>query len=68
MDTLRFVGGVVVAYLGFVLVMGSFSLVSDAVPAITSFVAANATHPIVLLNLGLVGATALIVALAWRKQ
>lgn len=46
MDTLRLVGGVVVAYLGFVLVMGSFSLVSDAVSAITSFVAANATHPI----------------------
>ncbi|WP_256685598.1 hypothetical protein [Halococcus qingdaonensis] len=68
MDTLRLVGGVVVAYLGFILIIGSFSLVSDAVPAIASFVAANATHPIVLLNLGLVGATVLIVALAWRKR
>ncbi|WP_435077600.1 hypothetical protein [Halococcus sp. AFM35] len=68
MDTLRLIGGVVVAYLGFVLVLGTFSLISDAVPAIISFVTANATHPLVLLNLGLAAATALIVALAWRKR
>lgn len=68
MDTLRLIGGVVVVYFGFVFVLGTFSLVSDAVPAIASVAVANVTHPVVLLNLGLALATALIVALARRKR
>ena len=68
MDTLRLIGAAVVIYLGVGLVLGTFSLVSDAVPNAISFVTANATHPIVLLNLGLAAATILIVGLARRKR
>jgi hypothetical protein len=68
MDTLRLIGGAVVVYFGFVVIFGTFSLVSDAVPAIASVAVANTTHPVVLLNLGLVLATVLIVALARRKR
>lgn len=68
MDTLRLIGAAIVIYLGVGLVLGTFSLVSDAVPDVVSFVTANATHPIVLLNLGLAAATILIVGLARRKR
>ena len=67
MDTFRLVGMGVVAYLAFVLVLGSVSVVADAVPAVASFVAANATHPLVLFNIGLAAATLLVVGLARRK-
>lgn len=68
MDSFRLVGIVVVAYLGVVFVFGSVSVVSDVVPAFVSFVAANATHPVVVLNAALAAATVLIVGLARRKR
>ena len=68
MDTLRLVGGAVVAYLGIVLVIGFLTVLPNALSDLVSLVSANATHPVALVDIAVVLAAALIVALAVRKR
>ncbi|RJT02080.1 hypothetical protein [Halococcus sp. IIIV-5B] len=68
MDTLRLVGGAVVAYLGFVFLLGAATVLPSALADLASFAAANATEPVVLLNAALLASTVVIVALARRGR
>jgi hypothetical protein len=68
MDTLRFVGGAVVAYLGFVFLLGTATVLPSTLGDLASFAVANATEPVVALNAALLASTLAIVALARRGR
>ncbi|WP_160134730.1 hypothetical protein [Halococcus salsus] len=68
MDTLRLVGGAVVAYLGFVFLLGTVTVLPSALADLASFAVANASEPVVLLNIVLLALTLVIVALARRER
>ncbi|EMA40951.1 hypothetical protein [Halococcus hamelinensis] len=68
MDTLRLVGGAVVAYLGFVFLLGTATVLPSRLDDLASFAVANATEPVVVLNAALPASTLVIVALARRSR
>ena len=68
MDTLRLVGGAVVAYLGFVFLLGLVTVLPSTFDDLASIVTANATEPIVVLNAVLAGSVVAVLALVRRGR